>query len=88
LHIPVGGSGIVRKIDERTPMNEQTWTVTGMTCGHCVNAVTQEVSAVEGVGSVHVDLEKGLLTVNGVNPLDEDVVASAVDEAGYVLVRS
>lgn len=69
-------------------MNQQTWTVTGMTCGHCVNAVTQEVDAIEGVDSVHVDLEKGLLTVNGVTPIDEDVVASAVDEAGYVLVRS
>lgn len=69
-------------------MNQQTWTVTGMTCGHCVNAVTQEVSTIEGVDSVNVDLEKGLLTVNGATPLDEDVVASAVDEAGYTLVRS
>lgn len=69
-------------------MNQQTWTVTGMTCGHCVNAVTQKVDAIKGVDSVHIDLEKGLLTVNGVTPVDEDVVASAVDEAGYMLARS
>ncbi len=44
-------------------MSTSIWTVTGMTCGHCVKAVTEEVSAIEGVESVEVDLETGAVTV-------------------------
>lgn len=63
---------------------DKQYTVTGMTCGHCVNAVTTEVSQVAGVSSVEVDLESGHLAVTGEGFTDEQV-AAAVDEAGYSL---
>lgn len=60
-----------------------TYTVTGMTCGHCVASVTEEVSEVPGVEHVDVVLETGRLTVTG--SADEDAVRAAVEEAGYQL---
>jgi len=69
-------------------MSTQSWTVTGMTCEHCVRAVTQEVSEIDTVQAVQVDLAGGRLTIDSTTPLDEAAVAAAVDEAGYVLVRS
>ena len=62
-----------------------TYTVTGMTCGHCVNAVTSELTAIEGVDSVQVDLGSGAVTVVSAAPLDDQAVRAAVDEAGYEL---
>ena len=67
-------------------MATATYTVTGMTCGHCVNAVTTELSGIDGVTDVNVDLETGRATVTSNEPLDRDTVAAAVDEAGYQLV--
>jgi copper chaperone CopZ len=64
-------------------MTTATWTVTGMTCGHCVASVTEEVSAVPGVEEVQVDLPTGLLTVTSASPLDDGAVRAAVEEAGY-----
>ncbi len=66
-------------------MDEITYTVTGMTCGHCAAAVTEEVSAVPGVEAVEVSVEAGTLVVRGEGFTDEQVRA-AVDEAGYVVV--
>jgi copper chaperone len=66
-------------------MSTATYTVSGMTCGHCVSAVTQEVTAVPGVTAVDVDLASGRLTVTSDAPVDDDVVRAAVDEAGYEL---
>jgi copper chaperone len=66
-------------------MSTATYTVTGMTCAHCVSAVTEEVGAVPGVTEVRVDLETGSLTVTSQSPVDDDAVAAAVDEAGYAL---
>jgi copper ion binding protein len=63
-----------------------TYQVQGMTCGHCVNAVTTEVSAVPGVDDVQVDLASGQVTVTSAAPLDTEAVRAAVDEAGYELV--
>jgi copper chaperone len=63
----------------------QTFTVTGMTCGHCVASVTEEVGEVPGVESVDVVLETGALTVTSAQPLDRGAVAAAVEEAGYAL---
>ena len=63
-----------------------TYTVSGMTCGHCVASVTEEVSAIEGVTGVQVDLETGKVTVNSAAPLAEADMRAAVDEAGYQLV--
>jgi copper chaperone len=62
------------------------YTVAGMTCGHCVAAVTEEVSKLEGVTAVDVDLATGAVTVQSTEPLDAQAVAEAVDEAGYSVV--
>jgi copper chaperone len=64
-------------------MSTATYTVTGMTCGHCVASVTEEVSQVPGVTTVDVDLESGGLTVTSEAPVDEAAVRAAVEEAGY-----
>jgi copper ion binding protein len=66
-------------------MATSTWTVTGMTCAHCVHAVTEEVSAIEGVQAVEVELESGLVTVTADPEPTREQVATAVDEAGYAL---
>jgi copper ion binding protein len=69
-------------------MSTATYTVTGMTCGHCVSAVTEEVSQVAGVTAVAVDLESGGLTVTSEAPVDESAVRAAVEEAGYEVAGS
>ena len=63
---------------------EKTYTVIGMTCEHCVNAVSGELGQVSGVDAVAVDLPSGRVTVTGAGYTDEQVRA-AVDEAGYEL---
>jgi copper chaperone CopZ len=62
-----------------------TYVVAGMTCDHCVNAVTDEVGKVAGVEAVDVDLASGRVVVSGVG-FDDEQVRTAVDEAGYELV--
>jgi copper chaperone len=69
-------------------MAESTYTVNGMTCGHCVSSVTEEVSQIDGVQSVDVDLPTGKVTVTSDAPVSEDAVRAAVTEAGYELVAS
>jgi copper ion binding protein len=69
-------------------MTETTYTVSGMTCEHCVASVTEEVGELAGVSDVAVDLSTGRVTVTSDAPLDVDVVRGAVDEAGYQLVES
>ena len=66
-------------------MPTTTYTVIGMTCGHCVNAVTQEVQQIDGVDDVQVDLATGSLTVSSSGEIDRTTVVAAVDEAGYEL---
>jgi copper chaperone len=63
-----------------------TFTVSGMTCGHCVAAVTDEVSKLDGVSSVDIDLPTGSVTVESSGPVDPQDFAAAVDEAGYEVV--
>ena len=63
-----------------------TFTVEGMTCEHCVRAVTEEVSKIAGVTNVAVDLSSGKVTVASNEAVDQEAVRSAVDEAGYELV--
>ncbi len=67
-------------------MSTASYTVAGMTCGHCVNAVTEEVSAVPGVTAVDVDLASGGLTVTSTETVDDGAVRAAVEEAGYEVV--
>lgn len=62
-----------------------TFAVVGMTCGHCVAAVTEEVGAIAGVTDVRVDLASGALEVTSDAPLARQAVAEAVEEAGYQL---
>jgi copper chaperone CopZ len=65
--------------------------VTGMTCDHCVNAVTQEVKSLEGVTEVHIVLNPGgesTLEVQSTLPLGRNMLAGAVGEAGYTLKES
>ncbi|WP_045740428.1 heavy-metal-associated domain-containing protein [Actinoplanes rectilineatus] len=66
---------------------EKIYTVTGMTCSHCVNSVDAELRQIPGVTEVKVDLTSGAVTVTSDAPLDETAVAAAVDEAGYELTR-
>ena len=66
-------------------MSERTYTVTGMTCDHCVRAVTEELERLPGVVGVAVELATGRVTVESEAALDDAVVAAAVDEAGYEL---
>ncbi len=62
-----------------------TYSVTGMTCDHCVQAVSGEFAALPGVDSVTVDLGSGAVTVSSAAPLADADVRAAVDEAGYEL---
>ena len=63
----------------------QTYTVIGMTCGHCVASVTEEVQEIEGVENVDVVLETGGLTVTSAQLLEDAAVKAAVEDAGYQL---
>jgi copper chaperone len=65
-----------------------TYTVTGMTCAHCVQAVTGEISMLPGVADVRIDLASGAVTVISEAPLADEAVRAAVDEAGYDLANA
>lgn len=70
-------------------MPTTNYTVRGMTCGHCVNAVTEEVAMIPGVTNVAIDLVEGgdsTVTVTSDSSPDPQEVRAAVDEAGYELV--
>lgn len=63
----------------------RTYTVGGMTCGHCVHAVTTEIQAMEAVTGVSIELATGAVTVDSVRPLADAEISAALDEAGYEL---
>lgn len=67
-------------------MSQSTYTVTGMTCDQCERAVIGEVSQIEGVTGVEVDLATGAVTVTADGAVDDGAVAAAVDEAGYEVI--
>lgn len=65
------------------------YTVTGMTCGNCVNHVTEEVSAIDGVNDVKVSLEGGAMAVESAERIPFDAIIEAVKEAGdYTVVEA
>ena len=64
-------------------MTTATYTVTGMTCAHCVSSVTEELTKIDTVRAVDIDLPTGAVTVTSESPVDEADVRAAVDEAGY-----
>ena len=63
-------------------MNQMTYTVPGMSCGHCKEAVSSELQEVPGVESVDVDLDTKLVVVSGAG-LDDGALRAAIEEAGY-----
>ncbi|MFD5468445.1 heavy-metal-associated domain-containing protein [Kitasatospora sp. NPDC127059] len=63
-----------------------TYTVSGMSCGHCEKAISEELSVLAGVTDVAADAQAGTVTVSSDAPLAEDAVRAAIDEAGYELV--
>ncbi|MEY3662178.1 MAG: hypothetical protein RLZ49_859 [Actinomycetota bacterium] len=65
---------------------QTTIKVSGMTCGHCVSAVTMELSLLPSVTEVDVDLESGQVTITSDTALEQAQLATAIDEAGYELV--
>jgi copper chaperone len=74
--------------EDHTAMTTTTYTVTGMTCGHCVAAVEEEIVKLDGVTDVDIDLVEGgasAVRVTSEAPLDSARVREAVDEAGYEL---
>lgn len=71
--------------------NTLTVSISGMTCGHCVASVTEEIESIAGVDSVDVDLNAGgtsTATITSVRDLDEAEVSEAVAEAGYTLISN
>ncbi|MFE3075625.1 heavy-metal-associated domain-containing protein [Nocardia tengchongensis] len=68
-------------------MATSTYTVTGMTCGHCVGSVQKEIGKIDGVTGVDVDLASGRVQIESAAPLTDADVIAAVDEAGYEVAR-
>ena len=66
-------------------MPTTTFAVDGMSCQHCIDAVTAEVDRLAGVAQVDVDLDAGTVAVASAEPLDPEAVRSAIDEAGFDL---
>ncbi|QRP45629.1 heavy-metal-associated domain-containing protein [Amycolatopsis sp. FDAARGOS 1241] len=64
-------------------MIENGYTVSGMSCAHCAQSVTEELTELPGVEDVHVDVETGHVKVRSTEPLTEEAVKLAVEEAGY-----
>jgi copper chaperone len=69
-------------------MGEASYTVTRMTCEHCVVSVTEEIIKIDGVTAVAVDLPTGAVTVTTDQPVDDSQIRAAVEEAGYQLTAS
>lgn len=70
-------------------MNTTTLSIDGMTCGHCVAAVTEEITGIDGVSRVDIDLNAGGIstaTVESTGPISEATLSEAVAEAGYTVV--
>jgi copper chaperone CopZ len=67
---------------------QTTINVSGMTCGHCVSAVTMELSLLPSVSEVEVDLETGQVTITSETAMDQTLLATAIDDAGYELVST
>ena len=66
-------------------MATASYSVIGMTCDHCVNAVRSEIAGIEGVTKVDVDLTSGQVSVESAAPIDDAAVTAAVHEAGYAV---
>lgn len=67
-------------------MTSTVYEVTGLTCAHCANSVTEEITKLGGVAAVRVDVAAGRVEIDSTAVLDRDTVREAVEEAGYQLV--
>jgi copper chaperone CopZ len=67
-------------------MSTAVFTVSGMSCGHCEKSVSEELGSLPGVIEVSADAKAGTVAVTSEQPLDDEAVRAAVDEAGYELV--
>jgi copper chaperone len=76
---------LLAEASEVSSMETRSYTVPGMTCGHCKQAVNEEVSKVSGVAEVDVDLDTKLVLVRG-DALDDSALREAIEEAGYEAV--
>lgn len=85
IFVRVGHQPEHRMNEKESAMATTTYTVTGMTCGHCASSVKEEIGKIDGVTSVDVDLASGLVKVDSAVDLARTDVAAAVDEAGYEL---
>ncbi|MBC6460124.1 heavy-metal-associated domain-containing protein [Actinomadura sp. HBU206391] len=65
-------------------MATATFNVSGMSCGHCANAVTEELSRLAGIE--HVDVADGLVRVSGGGQIDDESICAAIEDAGYAVV--
>lgn len=86
-----GGACSTSSADTAAATSTQSFEVDGMTCGHCVSSVTEELSGLAGVEGVDVQLVAGgrsTVTVAADAPLRLDDVRAAVSEAGYTLVEA
>jgi len=81
-----GGNRYPSGVSVEEVVMETVYSVKGMTCGHCVSAVSAEIGKLDGVDGVTVDLASGAVTVSSATPLETAQVAAAVEEAGYELV--
>jgi len=81
--VPPWGILTLRHMD--TPSLYRTYTVTGMTCNHCVMSVREEVGEIAGITDIDVDLASGRLAVAGAD-ISDDAVKAAVAEAGYEVI--
>lgn len=75
----------VATADPSTAAVSNVYAVAGMTCGHCVTAVTGEVTKIDGVTGVNVDVASGRVTIESATEIDESTLRDAIDEAGYAL---
>jgi len=66
-------------------MSQNSYTVTGMTCAHCAASVTEEISEIDGVSDVTVDLSTGAVQVTSDMQIDASRIRDAVTDAGYQL---
>jgi len=69
-------------------MSETSYRVTGMSCEHCVASITEEITKIDGVTAVTVDLPAGTVTVTSDRAIDDAQIGAAIEEAGYQLTAA
>ncbi|MEZ2391532.1 heavy-metal-associated domain-containing protein [bacterium RCC_150] len=76
---------------QKAPTIQTNVSVSGMTCGHCVSAVSEEIEALAGVENVEIDLNSGgisTVTITSTKELSPSEIGEAVAEAGYLVVAN